>query len=398
MKIGKIYSWEVINENTVIKNCDKSFFEHNGSGIPHEITWFFGVGINHAGRKPIKLIYESHEYEADICGNSRGETSTVQILWHSNLGNEIARRKPDIIICGQAVFHKLFPDVYEMTCSYNVGNRQDTFAPIYLLDQLINTFNLQESTYRKAYSEAIDIEDTEAMLEEQKNATKNVRNIKKWNVMLRQIRQEISESGIADVLTINNSLNMGVPPAISDPIEVKIGKYVQERMSILADNGVSFSQKDLDRMQTLEWSHNVLHIGKPFLLLKSPDTPIKKQIALDGKNNRYWTNTYVFNGIEFFVCSQWYKGLEKFFNYWINPIAKRYNIALPERIIICDDNEKKRKMRFKLPTKKQQVATSFGDSKQAVETIGESPDPEVVKLTITDYSVTNHKMTKHRGS
>lgn len=392
MKTGKFYSWEIANENTLIKNCDKSFFEHNGSGIPHEITWFFEVGINHTGRKPVKLIYKSHEYEADVCGSPHGETSTVQILWHSDLGNEIAKSKPDGIICAQAVFRKISAGVYEMTCIYNSENEQITVTPIYLLDQLISMLNAQESAYRKEYCKAIDIEDEESMVEKQKTATSNVRNIKKWSLTLQQLHQEISDSGIVDVVTSKNGSNKSTTTVTLNPIEAKIGSYVQERMSILADNGVSFSSEELAEMQTLEWSHNVLHIGKPLLLLKSSDTPFKKQIAPDGKNNRYWTEIYIFNGLEFFVCSQWYKGEEEFFDYWINPIAKRHNITLPERIIICDDPENKRKMKIKRISKKQQI------SKPSVEEMSASSEPELIKLSITDYNVINHKMKKRRGS
>ena len=38
---GKFYSWEIVNDITAIKNCDKSFFQHRGSGVPIEIRWFF---------------------------------------------------------------------------------------------------------------------------------------------------------------------------------------------------------------------------------------------------------------------------------------------------------------------------------------------------------------------
>ena len=31
---GKFYSWEIIDNITAIKNCDKSFFQHRGSGVP----------------------------------------------------------------------------------------------------------------------------------------------------------------------------------------------------------------------------------------------------------------------------------------------------------------------------------------------------------------------------
>jgi len=38
---GKFDSWEIVDENTAIKHCDKSFFDHNGSGVPRDICWFF---------------------------------------------------------------------------------------------------------------------------------------------------------------------------------------------------------------------------------------------------------------------------------------------------------------------------------------------------------------------
>lgn len=40
-EITKFYSWKIIDDITVIKNCDKSFFKHRGSGVPKEIRWFF---------------------------------------------------------------------------------------------------------------------------------------------------------------------------------------------------------------------------------------------------------------------------------------------------------------------------------------------------------------------
>jgi hypothetical protein len=42
-KIGTFDSWEIIDEVTAIKTCDKSFFEYNGSGVPKGICWFFGA-------------------------------------------------------------------------------------------------------------------------------------------------------------------------------------------------------------------------------------------------------------------------------------------------------------------------------------------------------------------
>ena len=39
--IGVFDSWEILNETTAVKTCDKSFFDYNGSGVPKGICWFF---------------------------------------------------------------------------------------------------------------------------------------------------------------------------------------------------------------------------------------------------------------------------------------------------------------------------------------------------------------------
>ena len=38
----EIYSWEVIDNSTLIKNCDKTVFAYSQTGIPKELKDFFG--------------------------------------------------------------------------------------------------------------------------------------------------------------------------------------------------------------------------------------------------------------------------------------------------------------------------------------------------------------------
>ena len=40
---GQFDSWTIADEETAIKKCDKSFFEHTGSGVPKGICWFFNA-------------------------------------------------------------------------------------------------------------------------------------------------------------------------------------------------------------------------------------------------------------------------------------------------------------------------------------------------------------------
>ena len=40
-RIGSFDSWTILDKNTSIKKCDKSFFDYKGSGVFKEIYWFF---------------------------------------------------------------------------------------------------------------------------------------------------------------------------------------------------------------------------------------------------------------------------------------------------------------------------------------------------------------------
>ena len=55
---GVFDSWEIQSKTLAIKHCDKSFFEHKGSGVPHEIKWFFNDnGLKAYEKKSITFIY-----------------------------------------------------------------------------------------------------------------------------------------------------------------------------------------------------------------------------------------------------------------------------------------------------------------------------------------------------
>ena len=83
---GEFYSWNVINENTVIKKCDTSFFEHNGSGVPKQIKWFFAAEeLKYGDKRMITLIYSGKEYNVrlELVKNDR-----CRIIWHSDLAHK----------------------------------------------------------------------------------------------------------------------------------------------------------------------------------------------------------------------------------------------------------------------------------------------------------------------
>ena len=85
-KTGKFDSWEIIDETTAVKTCDKSFFEYNGSGVPKEICWFFDAEELSSGEtKAIKVIYNEKEYAGKVA-NDTTDRRRVRIFWSTELG------------------------------------------------------------------------------------------------------------------------------------------------------------------------------------------------------------------------------------------------------------------------------------------------------------------------
>lgn len=92
-KTGTFDSWEIIDENTAIKHCDKSFFDYNGSGVPKEICWFFDAEDLEQGAKvQISLIYAGKQFNGRISKES-SDWRRVQIFWGADLGKLFAEKQ-----------------------------------------------------------------------------------------------------------------------------------------------------------------------------------------------------------------------------------------------------------------------------------------------------------------
>lgn len=109
---GKFDSWEVVDENTAIKHCDKSFFEYRGSGVPKGICWFFGADDMELGEtKTVKLIYNGMQYQGSI-KNESSDRRRVRIFWSTELGILFnAYNVPD----AAATFKKIADETYEVS-------------------------------------------------------------------------------------------------------------------------------------------------------------------------------------------------------------------------------------------------------------------------------------------
>ena len=109
---GKFDSWEIVDENTAIKQCDKSFFEYRGSGVPKGICWFFGADDMELGEtKTVKLIYNGMQYQGSI-KNESSDRRRVRIFWSTELGILFnAYNVPD----AAATFKKIADETYEVS-------------------------------------------------------------------------------------------------------------------------------------------------------------------------------------------------------------------------------------------------------------------------------------------
>ena len=113
-KHGKFDSWEIINETTAIKTCDKSFFEYKGSGVPKEICWFFDAeNIPKGSSKPINLLFggNSGKNYKGVLKNDSTDRRRIQIRWNSDLGQLFEQFKD---LNAKAKFVKTDVDTYEI--------------------------------------------------------------------------------------------------------------------------------------------------------------------------------------------------------------------------------------------------------------------------------------------
>ena len=108
---GQFDSWEIIDENTAVKHCDKSFFDYRGSGVPKGICWFFGAEDMDLGEnRAVKLIFNGVQYQANV-KNESTDRRRVRIFWSTELGNLFnAYNAPE----ATATFKKIADDTFEV--------------------------------------------------------------------------------------------------------------------------------------------------------------------------------------------------------------------------------------------------------------------------------------------
>ncbi len=111
--IGVYDSWTIVNKNTAIKRCDKSFYEYNGSGVPKGICSFFGAENLELGQViSLKLTFQGNEYDG-LIRNESSDRRRVRIFWNADLGKKLSEYRN--AKTSQATFHRTGDKSYEIT-------------------------------------------------------------------------------------------------------------------------------------------------------------------------------------------------------------------------------------------------------------------------------------------
>ena len=121
----------------------------------------------------------------------------------------------------------------------------------------------------------------------------------KLSTVLNQSRHEDEEAHLTRVNETANLYNFNKNLDES----LKIGKYVQAIMKQLADKGYVFSDEQIKQLTSIEWCRDNLNINHSLLKVKTGDTNEK----YDAKGYlRYYSNSYKFGGIEYFLTKELY--------------------------------------------------------------------------------------------
>lgn len=114
-KFGEFRSWVVLSYNKIVKICDKSWFEHHGSGLPQETRWFWGVqGIEYPQQHNLRFHYKDCFYDAKITTDNASGTTRTRLFWNQDCSTEFNKdveNKDKALI----LFEKEGNDIYKAT-------------------------------------------------------------------------------------------------------------------------------------------------------------------------------------------------------------------------------------------------------------------------------------------
>lgn len=121
---GVFDSWEIIDETTAIKTCDKSFFDHNGSGVPKGICWFFDAdSLQQGEKKQISIQYQGTAYPGLVRNESTDRLRT-RVFWNADLGKKLNEFRD--LAAVRAKFVRSASNEYELTMETEGAEKEMT--------------------------------------------------------------------------------------------------------------------------------------------------------------------------------------------------------------------------------------------------------------------------------
>lgn len=107
---------------------------------------------------------------------------------------------------------------------------------------------------------------------------------------------------------------------ISFDDERKIGALVKDCMQFLETKEYKFSEEQINKFLSLDWSKATLKLYYPFFKVFDDTKTIEEQKVDHLGNGRYWKRIYTFNEKKYLITSEWYKESKPLFISWYNTL------------------------------------------------------------------------------
>lgn len=105
------------------------------------------------------------------------------------------------------------------------------------------------------------------------------------------------------------------PPLPSHSL--KIGKYIRTAMRQLSESGYVFSESEIEKMCTSEWTSEIFHTKKAFMRNVVDESTTTTDSA---GNMRFWNEKFVFGEATVFISKEWYPKHYSLFDSWYNSL------------------------------------------------------------------------------
>ena len=127
-----------------------------------------------------------------------------------------------------------------------------------------------------------------------------------------------------NIISNTNEQTISIPSTNPQPAELKtlclpdptlkIGAYVYAAMRSLEETGYSFTDDQIDKMCSSDWSKTVFHTRHPFMKRYIPGGDLK---GADGRV-RFKKEPYSFGGQQVLITKEWFESQRQFFIDWFS--------------------------------------------------------------------------------